>query len=155
MRAGECGRELTRLPGMERPLACLAILGALSVTPPYLGPVIGLELGKIDSTVEIVDHVIPGSIVFLAAGASFLLLRAGRLRKDSLLLATALALCMLAGVWETSSHVPLVLDGGRPESPWGTVILHSALAPVIAGLSLWLLLRALAVEPSEQRSATG
>ncbi len=134
---------------MERPLAFLAILGALSVTPPYLGPALGLELGKIDSIVEIVDHVIPGSIVFLAAGASFLLLRAGRLRQDSLLLATALAICMLAGVWETSSHVPLVLDGGRPESPWGPVILHSSLAPVLAVLSLWLVLRALAVEPGE------
>jgi len=140
---------------MVRPLAFLAILGALSVTPPYLGPAIGLELGKIDSTVEIVDHVIPGSIVFLAAGASFLLLRAGRLRRDSLVLATVVAICMLAGVWETSSHVPLVLEGGRPESPWDAVILHSTLGPVIAALSLWLVLRALAVEPAEERSATG
>jgi len=146
------GRWLTRLPAMVRPLAYLSILGALSVTPPYLGPLIGLELDGIESTVEIVDHVVPGMVVFLAAGTSFLLLRAGRIRKDSLLLASAVAICMLAGVWETSSHVPLVLDGGRPETPWGAVILHSTLGPVVAALSLWLVLRALAVEPSE---ATG
>lgn len=139
---------------MVRPLAYLAVLGALSVTPPYLGPAIGLELGEIDSTVEVVDHVVPGLIVLLAAGASFLLLRAGAMKKDSLLLAAAVAICMLAGVWETSSHVPLVLDGGRPETPWGAVVLHSALGPAIAALSLWLVLRALAVEPGEERSAT-
>jgi hypothetical protein len=62
---------------------------------------------------------------------------------------------MLAGVWETSSHIPLVLDGGRPESPWGAVILHSTLAPVIAALSLWLVLRALAVEPAVEAGSAG
>lgn len=139
---------------MVRVLAILATLGALSVTPPYLGPAIGLELGEIDSTVEIVDHVLPGLIIFLGAGASLLLLRAGRVHKDSMLLATAVAICLLAGVWETSSHVPLVLDGGRPESPWGAVILHSALGPVMAGLSLWLVLRVLAVDPREEQRAT-
>lgn len=134
----------------------MAILGALSATPPYLGPAIGLELGEIDSIVEVVDHVVPGVIVFLVAGASFLLLRAGRVSSDSLVLASAVAVCMLAGVWETSSHVPLVLDGGRPETPWGAVVLHSALGPVIAALGLWLVLRALAVEPppGEEQGAT-
>ena len=140
---------------MVRPLAILAILGGLSVLPPYVGPPLGLELQGIDSTVEVVDHVIPGVIVFLAAGASFLLLRAGRVRKDSLALASALAVCMLAGVWETSSHVPLVLDGGRPEAPWGAVIFHSTLGPIVAALALWLVLRALAVEPpGEEQGAT-
>jgi zinc transporter ZupT len=133
-------------------LASLAVLGALSTMPPYLGPAIGLELGAIDDIVEVVDHVVPGLLVFLAAGASYVLLRAGRVSKDSLGLAIAVAVCMLAGVWETSSHVPLVLDGGRPESPWGAVILHSALGPVIAALSLWLVLRVLSVEPSEDQS---
>ena len=141
----------TRLPRMVPALAFLAILGGLSTTPPYLGGAIGVELGNISSTVEIVDHVVPGLLVFLAAGLSFLLLRAGSLNQDGLLLAVAVAICMLAGVWETTSHVPLVLEGGRPESPWGAVVLHSLLGPFIAGLSLWLLLRVLAVEPGEER----
>jgi hypothetical protein len=134
---------------MSRALAILAILGAVSIVPPYLGPAIGLELGEIKSIVEVVDHVIPGAIIFLAAGASFLLLRAGRLRDDSIVLAGAVAVCLLAAVWQTSSHVPLVLDGGQPQAPWGAVILHSTLGPVLAVLSLWLVFRALSVEPAE------
>ncbi len=133
-------------------LAFLAVLGALSIAPPYLGPAIGQDLGAIDGTVEIVDHVMPGLIVFLAAGLSYLLLRSGRMAKESLALAIAVAGCMLAGVWETSSHVPLVLDGGRPESPWGAVALHSTLGPIIAILSLWLVVRVLSIEPAEDRS---
>ncbi len=134
---------------MTRALASLAVIGALSAVPPYLGPAIGLELGHIDASVEVVDHVVPGLVTFLAAGASFLLLRAGRIRVDSLVLAIAVAVCMLAGVWETSSHIPLILDGGRPETPWGAVILHSTLGPVVAALSLWLVLRVLQVDPAE------
>jgi len=135
-------------------LGLLAILGGLSITPPYLGGAVGLELEGISSTVEIVDHVVPGLLVFATAGVSSLLVRAGRIRQNSLVLAIALALCLLAGVWETTSHIPLALEGGRPESPWGAVILHSLLSPLIAGVSLWLLLRALAMEPSgEQRTA--
>lgn len=140
---------------MVRSLGILAILGLLSILPPYLGPEIGLKLQGIASSVEVVDHVVPGIVIFLAAGGSFLLVRAGRLAQDSLVLATGVALSMLAGVWQTSSHIPLVLDGGRPESPWGAVILHSTLGPVITGLSLWLVLRALAVDPGEERRATG
>ncbi len=135
---------------MTRALGALAIFGALSTLPPYLGPQIGLELGEIADKVEVVDHVIPGVLTFLAAGACFLLLPSGRIRMDSMLLAIAVAVCMLAGVWETSSHVPLVLDGGQAGSPWGAVILHSALGPLLAALSLWLVLRVLQVEPSEE-----
>ncbi len=139
---------------MTRALGSLAMTGALSAVPPYLGPVIGLELGYIDDTVEVVDHVVPGLLTFLAAGACFLLLRAGRIGLDSLMLAIAVAVCMLAGVWETSSHIPLILDGGRPESPWAAVILHSALGPVVAALSLWLVIRVLQVEPAEDGRTT-
>ena len=134
---------------MTRALGILAVLGALSTLPPYVGPGLGLELGEIADRVEVVDHVIPGVLIFLAAGACFLALRSGRMRMDSLLLAIAVAVCMLAGVWETSSHVPLVLDGGQPVSPWGSVILHSALGPILAVLSMWLVFRVLQVEPGE------
>jgi hypothetical protein len=140
---------------MGRPVGILAILGAVSILPPYVGPVVGLELEGIDSIVEVVDHVIPGIIIFLAAGASFLLLRSGRLKEDSIVLASALAISLLAAVWQTSSHIPLILDGGRPEAPWGAVILHSTIGPIMTVLSLWLVFRALSVEPAEaERRAT-
>jgi hypothetical protein len=139
---------------MVRPVGILAILGAVSILPPYLGPVIGLELQGIDSIVEVVDHVIPGIIIFLAAGACFLLLRSGRMKEDSIVLAGALAICLLAAVWQTSSHIPLVLDGGRPEAPWGAVILHSTIGPIMTVLSLWLVFRALSVEPAEAERTT-
>jgi hypothetical protein len=140
---------------MVRAIGVLAILGAVSILPPYIGPVLGLELQGIESIVEVVDHVIPGVIIFLAAGTCFLLLRAGRMREDSIVLAGALAVCLLAAVWQTSSHIPLILDGGRPEAPWGAVILHSTLGPIMTVLSLWLVFRALSVEPAEaERRAT-
>jgi hypothetical protein len=137
---------------MVRALAVLAILGLLATLPPYLGPPLGLKLGKIAHSVEIVDHVIPGVLIFLCAGASWFLLRAGRIKENSLGLAGAVAVCMLAGVWQTSSHVPLVLDGGQPQSPWGAVIWHSTLGPIIVVLSFWLVLRALSEEPAAQRA---
>ena len=138
---------------MPAALAILGMLGGASILPPYLGPAVGLELHGISSTVEVVDHVIPGLTVIAFSVISLLLLRAGR-PSDSLPLLFAIALCMLAGLWETSSHVPLVLQAGEPEAPWDAVLLHSLLGPTILLLSIALLARMLAPRPGEEQPSS-
>ena len=132
-------------------LALLGALGALSILPPYVGPPLGLEL-DVAKDVEVVDHVVPGVIIVLCSVGAALMLRAQRIGTDSLALAAAVGVSLLAGVWETSSHVPLLLDGGGPQTPWGTVIFHSVLGPVVAGMALVLLLRVFDAEPAPDRA---
>jgi hypothetical protein len=115
----------------------LAAIAAWSIVPPYLGPLIGLEL-DVTSTVEIVDHVIPGLCAVAAA-----LLALGHARRgdsDSIRALAALGVCVLAGLFQTVSHVTLVLNAGGPEQPVDAVVLHATPGPVLLALSLWLLL---------------
>ena len=85
--------------------------------------------------------MIPGVLVAaLACLALFAITRGGR-APDSLTVLAALGGCLLAGVWETSSHAPLLAQAGEAGSPWGAVLLHATPGPAIAALALWLLLR--------------
>lgn len=137
---------------MPAALAFLGVLGAVSILPPFVGPAVGLEL-DVSSTVEVVDHVIPGLTVIAFSVISLLLLRGGR-DGDSLPLLFAVSLCMLAGLWETGSHAPLLLEAGEPEAPWGTVLMHSLLGPAILVLSIALLGRMLAPRPGGEQPSS-
>ena len=127
--------DATRL---QRRLLALAALAAWSVLPPYLGPPLGLEL-DVSSTVEVVDHVIPG----LCAIAAALIARYDVLhgQSESIRALAALGVCVLAGLFQTVSHFTLVLGAGEPQQPVDSVVLHATPGPVLLGLSLWLLLR--------------
>jgi hypothetical protein len=125
-------------PGLERWLIALAALAAWSIVPPYLGPLIGLEL-DVTATLEIVDHVIPG--LCAVAGALLALEQARRGEADSIRALVALGVCVLAGLFQTVSHTTLVLSAGGPQQPVGSVVLHATPGPVLLVLSLWLLLR--------------
>ena len=118
----------------------LAAIAAWSIVPPYLGPLVGLEL-DVAASVEVVDHVVPG----LAAVVAALIARAdARLgATDSFRVLAALGLCALAGLFQTVSHFTLVLHAGEPQHPVGAVVLHATPGPVLLLLSLWLLLRPL------------
>lgn len=90
---------------------------------------------------EFADHVIPGVLVVaLSCVALFAIARGGR-AADSPSVLAALGGCLLAGVWETSSHAPLAAQAGEAGSPWGAVLLHATPGPAIAALSLVLVLR--------------
>ncbi len=116
------------------------MLGALSILPPYLGPVIGLEL-DVAAKVEVVDHVVTGVVIAVCGMLAALLAR----RDEELAYgAPALGLtgvCFLGGLWQVATHAPLVVDAGGPATPWDTVLLHSMAGPVIVALALWLTLR--------------
>lgn len=116
----------------------LAALAAWSIVPPYLGPLVGLDL-DVDSTVEIVDHVLPG--VAAIGGACIALVEVRRRRTDSLRALAALGVCALAGLFQTVTHATLVLDAGGAQQPVGAVLLHATPGPLLLALSLWLLLR--------------
>jgi hypothetical protein len=130
---------------VERPLRILIAVAVWSILPPYVGPALGLEL-DVSSTVETVDHLIPGLLAVVAATTALLLAR--RRQSDSMLAFAALAICALAGLFQTVSHIPLVASAGGPLQPVGAVILHASPGPVLLGLSLWLLLVAPASEPA-------
>ena len=123
---------------LERWLTALAVLAAWSIVPPYLGPLIGLEL-DVASSVEVVDHVIPG----LAAVAAALIARSEVRRGDpeSIRALAALGVCALAGFFQAVTHFTLVMDAGGPLQPVGAVVLHATPGPALMALSLWLMLR--------------
>lgn len=123
---------------IERLLVVLVAVGLWSILPPYVGPLLGLDL-DVSSTVEAVDHLIPGVLAACAAFATLLLTRRGR--ADGLPAFAGLAICALAGLFQTVSHVTLVAHAGGPLRPPGSVALHASPGPVLLALSLWLLLR--------------
>jgi hypothetical protein len=124
------------------------LAGALSVLPPYLGPALGLEL-DVPGNVEVVDHVLPGVVVALCGGLTAHSARRNRGTQPSLASLTLYSTAFLAGLFQTATHVPLLFDAGEPLTPWGAVLLHGTLAPVITLIALWLTATSLtAVFPS-------
>ncbi len=129
---------------IEKWLIALASVAIWSIVPPYLGPLVGLEL-DVPSSVELIDHVLPG--VLACAGALIALadVRAGA--QDSIRALAALGVCALAGLFQTVSHATLVLDAGGPLAPVDAVVLHASPGPVLLLLSLWLLFAPPAARP--------
>lgn len=125
-------------PRLQRLLGVVVAVAAWSILPPYVGPVLGLEL-DVSATVETVDHLIPGLLAVCGAAAALLLTRRGQ--PDSLLAFAGLATCALAGLFQTVSHFTLVQNAGGPLQPVDAVVLHASPGPVLLALSLWLLLR--------------
>ncbi len=104
---------------------------------PYADGLLGLQLA-VPQKVEVVDHVFPGLVVAAGAAGMFVLLRGGAAPHGvSFLVAAGLA--FLAGLWITSTHVPLLLQAANGVAPWGPALFHTASGPVITVLSLWLL----------------
>ncbi len=118
-------------------LAALVAVGIWSILPPYVGPSLGLEL-DVTKKIEAIDHLLPGVLAVCGASAALLLARRGR--ADSVVAFAALAVCALAGLFQTVSHITLVLHAGGPLQPVDAVVLHATPGPVLLALSLWLLL---------------
>ncbi len=115
----------------------MLLAGALSILPPYLGPVLGLEL-DVRASVEVVDHVLPGAVVALCGGLTARRSHRGMETRASVTSLVLYSAAFLAGLFQTATHVPLVFDAGEGLTPWGPVLLHATLAPVITVTALWL-----------------
>lgn len=113
------------------------LAGGLSILPPYLGPAVGLEL-DVPASVEVVDHVLPGTVVALCGGLTALRNHRSLEPQPSVPSLLLYSSAFLAALFQTATHVPLVFEAGDRFTSWGAVLLHSTLAPVITVIALWL-----------------
>ncbi len=140
------------MPSGSSPLTLvvvLTLLGAWSAAVPYVGKATGLE-APVRSTVEVLDHVVPGLLV-AAFGGVALRLRAGGGPAGAAGLAAvaALSVCLLSGLWMTSTHLALVVGGIRGLASPGAVVLHALPGPVIAALATSLVVGSVRVVERE------
>lgn len=113
------------------PLAGL-VVGVWGALPFFLTPPLNTR-----DVVEIVDHVIPGLVVLAVCTGAVLLQRRPD-RGGSYLFFGGLVM-VLAGLWMTVTHVPLVSQATREEAPWAGTIYHSASALAVLGFSvIWM-----------------
>ncbi len=124
----------------------LALLGAWTIVIPYLGRALGLEV-KVPARVEVVDHVIPGALVAMAALYLIMLARRTSLAGAQTALLAG-GVCFLAGFWVLSTHVPLLADAaGSSSASWAAALWHSSTAVPIVVLALWFVLRSSSADP--------
>ncbi len=107
-----------------RLLAAGIAAGILGMLPFFVTP----ELDTARSA-EIADHVVPGLLVVVAAGAVLVAHRRGRVGAMPFLMAGVAIL--LAGIWMVSTHVPLLNQARRGDAPWGASLYHSASAVIV------------------------
>ncbi len=101
----------------------IGLLGAWSVAVPYVGNALGLDV-NVPADLEVIDHVIPGLIVALAAGVAYRSLRRGT-AAASLAYLIAVGVSLLAGLWITATHIPLLLQAARGTVGWPQALWHS------------------------------
>lgn len=112
------------------PLAGL-LAGGWALLPPYTGPALNTAM-----RVEVADHVVPGVIVLLVSAATLAMAWSRRTVSGAMLVAGAVVL--LAGLWMTATHVPLVLQATRDEAPGAAAAYHSIPGVAVALLgAVW------------------
>jgi hypothetical protein len=115
----------------------LAAIGGFTAVTPYLAGAVGLDV-DVAASVEVVDHVVPGLTV---VGAAIAVLALGRRTGDAQVLGAAMV-ALLAGLWVTASHAPLLADAADGDVGWGAALLHVAAGPPLLALSALLAARA-------------
>lgn len=113
----------------NRLLAAGVAAGLLGTLPFLVSP----ELDTARSA-EIADHVVPGVLVLVAAGAVLMAQRRGGVSPMAFL-AAGLAI-LLAGIWMASTHVPLLSQAARDEAPWTGALYHSASAAIVLAVAV-------------------
>ncbi len=105
------------------------VIGMWGALPHFVSPRLNTR-----SSVEIVDHVVPGIVVVIAS-LGLLLARTHADIHGTYGLASGLVV-FLAGVWMAATHVPLIAQAMRGEAPWGAATFHSASALAVLVFSL-------------------
>jgi hypothetical protein len=103
--------------------------GLLGILPFFVTP----ELDT-SRAAEIADHVVPGVLVVVAAGAVLVAHRRGGVSPMAFLMAGVAIL--LAGIWMASTHVPLLSQAARDEAPWAGALYHSASAAIVLAVGV-------------------
>lgn len=119
-------RRLVEMVGPGSPVLAVELLlfSIWGILAPYAGRPVGLIVDAMP-IVEVADHVIPGAAVLAVAGVS---LAAGhRFFAGSLLV-------LLAGIWMTATHVPLLVQAANGGASMSAALFHSIPGMVIVVL---------------------
>jgi hypothetical protein len=100
------------------------VVGICAAVPVLVGPQLNVA-----HSVEVVDHLIPGLIVFGTSAILLMVMR--RAPVPGLALLASGLVIDLAGLWMAATHLPLVAQAARHEAPWGATIYHSAAAVLV------------------------
>jgi hypothetical protein len=112
------------------------VVAVWATLPKYSGPTLVTK-----SSTEVVDHIIPGILVFIASVAALLAMR-GREQAEAAGKGPGLAafvaglVILLAGFWMVATHVPLVAQAIRGDANWAPAIYHSSAAFAVFGFGL-------------------
>ena len=124
------------------------VIGVLALLPPYTRDL------DTEMRVEVADHVIPGLVVLAVSVAVLVRARRNVLESGMLPLVAGFVI-MLAGLWMTATHIPLVGQARRGENQvsyldagWHTV---PGLVVLVLGL-LWTAAWWSAAAPPEEGS---
>ncbi|MHB8719118.1 MAG: hypothetical protein ACYDAC_09550 [Candidatus Dormibacteria bacterium] len=104
----------------------LVVAGLWSAVTPSVGRVLGIEVNT-RPLVEVTDHLIPGSVVVVAALYALL---SGRRR----LWVSVVALA--AGAWMVATHVPLLAQAMSGEVTAGAAVFHTLPGAVVLLLAV-------------------
>jgi hypothetical protein len=115
----------------------LGILGGWALVVPYLANAVGLEL-NVAPRLEVIDHVVPGAVIVSAAVIVLALRRKDPDSHEVAVIGTV-AIAMLAALWISTSHLPLLVDAAQGSSPLGASLVHGSAGPPVLVLSLSLL----------------
>lgn len=118
--------------GLVLPVAGL-LLGIWAVLPPYSGPEINTS-----TRVEVADHVVP-AILLLGVSIWGLVRarRAGPTPTGSGMLIAGFGV-VLAGLWMTATHIPLVAQARRDEVTEAAAVYHTLPGLVVLALgAVW------------------
>ena len=108
-----------------------AVAGAWATVPRFWGP----ELAGLDSTTEVVDHLVPGIVVLAGSAAMFVVAR-DRARPVGVPMFVAGLIVTLAGLWMTATHIPLLAQARRHEVTWGAAWFHTMPGLVVLALGI-------------------
>ncbi len=122
--AAASGPDLARI----LPLVGLGI-AFWATLPQWSGPKLNVEASK-----EVADHIVPGAVVLLASLVGIWASR--RPQGPGALRFMAGLGVLLAGLWMMATHLPLVFEAMRDESPWPATIYHTSSALAVFGLGL-------------------
>lgn len=116
--SGSVGRS--RLMG-----TALLVVGLFGLLAPYTGEPLGFLI-VVRPIVEVVDHVVPG-VVLVAVAA--IILVTNRIPLIAALIA------VLAGLWMTTTHLPLLVQASQGQVGWAAAWWHTAPGVVLLILS--------------------
>lgn len=132
----------TARPHLARGLGVLLVLGAAVAVTPAAARAVGLVV-DVPARLEVIDHVVPGIAVVLAGAGGLLAVRRG----NELLVAVAVAVAVLAGIWTTSTHVPLLAQAAQGLVTWPAATFHTVPGLLLLGTAAALLLPLLRGRP--------